>query len=462
MISMNQPWNLRTYLALLESTGNLVHFQEELSTRYEIPAAIKYIAQHCAKTVLFDRVQNYDIPVVGNLFASRKHLAIAFGVREDQLEQTCLSRAGNPIKPRMVDSGPVQEVIIRDNIDIQRAIPVLTYHEKDAGPYFTSAITIAKDLETGMRGMGVHRIQIKSKDTIGILLATPPLSSFLSKTEKAGKPLDIAIVLGVDPLTFCAAVYSAPEGIDKLDIAGGLMQAPVELVKCRSVDLEVPANAEFVLEGHLIPGQREVEGPFGETTGYYFAFDSPVGKITAITHRSRPLYYGLVPFIGEEEFLFQTVSRPRMLNSVRESLPDVLVEDLNVAVTGSVCMVQIRKQTEEDTLRVIDYLMSTPQVKIAVVVDEDVNIFDQREINWAIVTRVRPDKDLIIKSGFSGLSIDPSVEKLAAGELGRSIGKTAKLGIDATKPLKELALFEKIGVPAEVQQKILRLMEVVK
>ena len=459
---MNKSGSLRNYLALLEGTGNLVHFNEELSTRFEIPAAIKYIARHKRKTVIFDHVQHYDIPVVGNLFASRRHLAIALAVREDQLEQEITSRVENPIQPKIVASAPVQEVVIRENIDIQKTIPVLTHHEKDAGPYFTSAVVIARDPETGIRGMGVHRIQIKDRDKIGILLASPPLSNFLNKAEKSGESLEIAIALGVDPLTFLGAVFFAPEGIDKFDIAGGLHQAPVELVKGCSTDLEVPANAEFVLEGYLVPGQREVEGPFGETTGYYLTFDSPIGQITSITHRSRPLYYGLVPFIGEEEVIFQAISRPRLLKTFRESLPDVSIKDLNIVLTGAICVVQIRKKRDDDAPRIIDLLLSTPQAKMAVVVDEDIDIFDQHEVNWAMVTRVRPDSDVIIKPGQPGLSIDPSAEELTRNEDGRSVGKTAKLGIDATKPLKESARYEKTGVPAEVQQKILRLMEVIK
>lgn len=462
MVPTGQFSDLRDFLNVLEATANLVHFGEELSTWCEIPAAIEYIARHIGKTVVFNKVKGYGIPVVGNLFATRKHLAIAFRVREEELEQTYLTRAENPIKPKMVDTGPVQEMVTKDDVDIQQSIPVLTYHEKDVGPYMTSAVTVAKDPETGIRGMGVHRIQIKSRDTIGIFLATPPLSNFLAKSEAAGEPLDIAIASGVDPLTFCAAIFSAPKGVDKFDIAGGFAQAPTELVKCCSVDLEVPANAEFVLEGHIIPRVREREGPFGESTGYYMTFDNPVGKITAITHRSKPIYYGLVPFTGEEEILAQIMTRRYLFKTTREAVPDVSVLDLSSLGIAGLCVVQIDKKREEDALKVIDHLLLAPHVKVGVVVDRDVNIFELNEVAWAITTRVRPDKDVTIKSGLPGSVIDPSVGGLEKGELGRLVGQSAKLGIDATKPLKELANFERIGMPAEVEEKILRLMEVIK
>ena len=462
MASTRQFSDLRNFLSVLEATGNLVHFREELSTQYEIAAAIKYIARHIGKTVVFDKVKGYDIPVVGNLFASRKHLAIAFRVREEELDQTYLTRAENPIRPTMLDTGLVQEVIIKDDINIQRSIPVLTYHEKDAGPYMTSAVAIAKDPETGIRGMGVHRIQIKNRDTIGIFLATPPLSDFLTKAEAAGKPLHIAIASGVDPLIFCAAIFSAPKGVDKFDIAGGFAEAPIDLVKCCSVDVEVPASAEFVLEGYIIPRVREKEGPFGESTGYYMTFNNPVGKITAITHRSKPIYHALVPFTGEETILAQIMTRRYLLKTTREACPDVCVLDLSSLGIAGLCVVQIDKKKDEDAQKVIDQLLPAPHVKVVVVVDGDIDIFELSEIAWAITTRVRPDKDVTIKSGLPGLAIDPSVGSLEKSDLGRLVGQSAKLGIDATKPLKELANFERIGMPAEVEEKILRLMEVIK
>jgi 2,5-furandicarboxylate decarboxylase 1 len=459
MASTRQYSDFRDFLKLLENGGNLVHVREELSTRWEIAAAMEYIARHAGKAVIFDRVKGYDVPVAGNLFVSRKNLAIAFGVGEAEVEEAYLRRAEKRVKPVVAGSGPVQEVIINHDIDIQRHIPVLTYHEKDAGPYMSSAVTIAKDPVTGMRGMGVHRIQIKGRDTIGIFLANPPLSDMLAKSEAAGQPLEIAIVTGVDPLTFCAAVFPAATGVDKFDIAGGFFQAPVKLVKCRSVNLEVPANAEFVLEGQIVPRLREKEGPFGESTGYYFTFNSPVARITAITHRSHPIYDGLVPFGGEGQALSEIMMRPHLLQAVRQALPDIIVQNLTSMGIIGLCVVQIDKKSEDDAAKVIDHLLSSTRTKIVVVVDGDVNLSEMSEIIWAMVTRVRPSESLTIKSGLPGMAIDPSSGALEKGELGRLVGRSAKLGIDATKPLKELATFERIGFPAEVSAKIRRLME---
>ena len=450
--------DLRTFVQRLEESGELVRVSDELSTQHEIAAAIKYVAQHEGKAVLFERAKDYDVPIVANLLGSRERVAMAFDVKEHDLDETYLARAENRIKPVVVASAPVQEVVLESEIDIGRTLPVLTHHEKDAGPYMTSAITIAKDPETGVRGMGLHRIQVKDKDTIGIFLATPPLSHFLTKAEQRGKPLQIAVASGVAPLTFCAAIFFAPQGVDKFEIAGGFAQAPIELVRCRSVDIEAPADAEFILEGYIIPQQREKEGPFGESTGYYFTYDNPVAKIKAISHRANPIYHALLPFSGEERVLTSFMLGSYTLRQVQRALPQV--RRMHIQLVGEIVIAQIDKKSEEDGAKVIDYLLSNPFAKIVVVTDGDVNISDLDEVAWAVATRVHFDRDVTIRSDLPGLMIDPST---SGGEktpdLSQLTTRTAKIGIDATKPLSELEKFERIDVPQGVKQKIWKIME---
>ena len=450
--------DLRTFVQRLEESGELVRVSDELSTQHEIAAAIKYVAQHEGKAVLFERAKDYDVPIVANLLGSRERVAMAFDVKEHDLDETYLARAQNRIKPVVVASAPVQEVVIDSEIDICRTLPVLTHHEKDAGPYMTSAITIAKDPETGVRGMGLHRIQVKDKDTIGIFLATPPLSHFLTKAEQQGKPLQIAVASGVAPLTFCAAIFFAPQGVDKFEIAGGFAQAPIELVRCRSVDIEAPADAEFILEGYIIPQQREREGPFGESTGYYFTYDNPVAKIKAISHRANPIYHALLPFSGEERVLTSFMLGSYTLRQVQKALPQV--RRMHIQLVGEIVIAQIDKKSDDDGAKVIDYLLSNPFAKIVVVTDGDVNISDLDEVAWAVGTRVHFDRDVTIRSDLPGLMIDPST---SGGEktpdLSQLTTRTAKIGIDATKPLSELEKFERIDVPQGVKQKIWKIME---
>jgi len=234
--------DLRAFVDHLEACGELVRIREELSTEYEVAAAMSYLLEKKGVVVLFERIRGYQVPVVGNLYGSWKRIGKALSVAENEIETTFRNRRRNPVKPIVVANAPVQEVVIDRDIDICHRIPVLRYHEGDAGPYFTSAIVIARDPESGKTSMGLHRIQVKSKDTIGIYAGTPPLSDFLAKAGQKGKSLEIAIASGVNPFGFLSGCTLAPEGVNKIDAAGGLGQGPVELVRCYSIDLEAPES----------------------------------------------------------------------------------------------------------------------------------------------------------------------------------------------------------------------------
>lgn len=263
------PRDLRTFIERLREAGEVTQVDEALSPHFEVPAAVKYIAKNTGKVAYFTNVKGFKIPIVANLMGTTRRLALGLGVPEEKLIQTYKNRRQTRISPIMVSRAPIHQVIVDKDIDITRLIPVLTHHEKDAGPYMTTSMTIARDPETGTRVMGLHRVQIKGKDTVGVFLATPPLSDTLAKADKLGKPLEVAIVSGLDPVTFFTSCLSVEPGIDKLEVAGGFSTKPIQITRCISIDLEVPAHAEFVLEGYIVPGKREVEGPFGESTGYY-------------------------------------------------------------------------------------------------------------------------------------------------------------------------------------------------
>lgn len=451
--------DLRRFIEKLKSLNDLIVIEEELSTVHEIPGVMKYIDKYSGSAVLFNRVGGYDIPIIGNILGKKRRLAIALGVSESEIVGKYLNSRKKPIKPVVLDTGPVKEVEILKDINITKTMPVLTHHEKDAGPYFTCAVTIAKDPETGIRGMGIHRIQVKDKDTIGIFLASPPLSHFLTKAEAKGVPLEIAIVIGIDPITFFSSVIFAPSGIDKLEIAGGLAGRPVELVKCRTIDLEVPAHAEFVLEGYIIPGERQKEGPFGESTGYYLTYNNPVAKIKAITHRRNPIYHALMPFSSEESILLDFIWELDKMEELQKSFP--FVEKVHFTNMGLVAVVQIKKKGEKDGSDIIQHLFHHPFIKLIIVVDDDIDPYDLKEVEWAIATRVQPDQDILIQSNLPGLIIDPST---SGGEVSPEffsflIPKTSKMGIDATKPLGEYERYEKIDVPEKAKSKIKPIIE---
>jgi len=442
--------DLRHFIEYLKKEGEVMVVDEELSPRFEIAAAIKLIAEQDSSVAFFNKVKGYSGSIVGNLLGAKKRLAMAMDIKETDLAESYLKRRNNPIKPIVVDNGPVKENIISSDIDILKTMPVLTHHEKDAGPYFTTGVITARDPETGIRGVGIHRVQVKGPHTVGIFLNTPPLGTFLEKAEKRNEPLEIAIILGLDPVCFFSSVIWAPEGIDKFDIAGGLSGGSISLVPCESVDLEVPAGAEFVLEGKVLPHQREPEGPFGESTGYYFTFNNPVAEIQTIMHRNDPVYHTLMPMAGEEEvlidFSWQMENKNLLLNAI-SGLKDIALINM-----GLVTIAQIDKQSQEDGIKIIEQLFECgiPN-KIIIIVDQDVDINREKDIWWALTTRFQPHKDVIIKENMPGLGIDPSTQQEDSAVL---VTRTSKIGIDATKPLDDLERLEKIKIPPQVKKRV--------
>ncbi len=448
--------DLREFINVLEEKGELLRVKEELEPRFEISGFLRILLESGNnKAVFFENVKGYQSPVVGNVLGTKRRLAYAFGVEEDEVGSVYLERRKKPVEPELVADGPVKEVKITRDVDILREIPVLTHHEGDAGPYLTSSIVItAKDPKTGTRGMGIHRMQVKGKNRLGVFIASPPLSLFLKEAEEKGRPLEVAVVNGVDPITFFASVIFAPQGEDKFAIAGALRGEPVRLVKCETVDLEVPAEAEFVLEGEIKPGVREQEGPFGESTGYYLTFQNPVIEVKAITRRKEPIYHALLPFSAEDTTLFDFAWEMEHLRVLQQSFPSV--KKVHFEGNGAVMVVQMQKQRDEEPRELIEHVFQWPADKVIIVVDEDVNPYNWSEVMWAISTRTRPHEDVIVGKDLPGLMIDPTCP---GGEISEKsfftmVPKSSKLGIDATKPIAEREKFKKVDVPPEVRRRL--------
>ena len=447
--------DLRGFLKYLRQQGEVMEVDEELSVHHEIAAAIKFVAEKYGSVAFFNKVKDYHAVVTGNLLGVKRRLAMAMGVEERDLAETYLNRRKKTIKASLANNGPVKENILSGDIDIMKSIPVLTHHERDAGPYFTTGVVISKDPETGIRGMGIHRIQVKGSRTVGIFLNTPPVATFLQKTEKRSRPLEIAIAIGLDPISFFSSVIWAPEGIDKFDIAGGLSGHPISLVKCESVGLEVPATAEFILEGRVLPGKRELEGPFGETSGYYFTYNNPVAEIQVITHRNEPIYHALMPLAGEEEvlvdFSWEMENKSVFLKSISG------LKDISLTNLGAITIAQITKEEEGDGTRIIRQLFNCGMPnKVIIAVDEDVDIYNSKDVWWTIATRFQPDRDVVIEGNMPGLAIDPSTTQTesVSSRSTQLVTMTSKIGLDATKPLDEPEKFERIRVPPEVRKRL--------
>jgi 2,5-furandicarboxylate decarboxylase 1 len=298
--------------------------------------------------------------------------------------------------------------------------------------------------------MGLHRIHIKGKRKMGVHLTNPPIAAFAAEAEKQGVPLEVALSIGVHPVMLIASIVSSPRE-DKVALASSLLAGPINMVRCKTVDLQVPADAEITIEGKVLPGVREPEGPFGETSGYYFSDESHVIEATAVTHRRSPIFQALHPMAREVLFLGGPAGEAEMIRMLREKGFDVKQLVVTHASNRTHVVVCLRKIHDADPHQLLHFLLAgVPYVKHALVVDEDVNVQDAGDVEWAIATRFQADRDMVVIPHMRARSIDPS--NLKGGFM-------TKLGFDATVPLSEKEKYKRIGVPAEVRRKVAQMIQ---
>lgn len=436
--------DLRHFLDVLRKHGELLSVTDELDRRFELPEVLRQFDRRNGPALLFEKVKESAIPIVGNLVGSRKRLALAFGLEnEEKLLAACEAALQRKIQPRRVNNGSVKEVVVKEprKIDL-RVLPIPIYHEGDASPYITCGVVTSKDPRSGQRSMGLHRIQVKNRRRMGIHLSNPPIARFAREAENRNEALGIAISLGVHPLILLASIFWAPDE-DKVGVASRLLGSAVELVACETVNAEVPALAEIVIEGRVLPGLREKEGPFGEITGYYHSDLSHVIEVTAITHREKPILQALHPTVREVSLLVAPGAEMALRRTLRER--GFAVKDLamTAASAGTHVVVSLLKTHDAEPRQLLHFLLATtPHIKHAVVVDEDVDVHSGHDVEWAIASRVQADEDAIIIPGMKARSIDL---------LQKEGGFVTKLGLDATIRVAARETFKRTTVPAQVR-----------
>ena len=317
-------------------------------------------------------------------------------------------------------------------------LPVPTYYKKDGGAYITAGVIIAKDPETGVRNASIHRMLVKDKDHLGVRIVPRNLYTYYKKAEEMDEPLEVAIAIGMNPASLLASCTSIPITADELEVANTFQNGEMKLVKCETVDLEVP-DCEILLEGKILPHERDSEGPFVDLTDTYDVVrQEPIIKLEKMHYKENPLYHAIMPAGNEHKLLQGLPQEPRIYKAVQNTVPTVR----NVVLTEGGCCwlhaaVSIKKQTSGDGKNVImAALAAHPSLKHCVVVDEDVDIFDTDDLEYAIATRVRADEDMLIVPGARGSSLDPRATP---------DGTTTKVGIDATKLLDKLEKFERVS-----------------
>ncbi|SFD94689.1 2,5-furandicarboxylate decarboxylase 1 [Bacillus sp. OV194] len=431
----------RTWLAHLESTGRLVAIDKKVSLEYEVAAVAKKLDGK--KAVYFSNVENYGMPVVSGICSTRDDFAEALETDQYGIIPKFTEAVTSPKACRKVSNqdAPIKENIITENIDLLKTFPIPVHHEMDSGNYITAGLFITRDPVTRKQNVSIHRLQISGKDKLGVLLLPRHTFHLYKQAEEEGRALECAIVVGVDPVTLLASQASTPFGIDELEIASALRSEPLETVRCETVDIDVPAYAEIVLEGKILPHIREPEGPFGEFPKYYGPrSDKEIVQLTAVSHRKDPIFYTIIP-AGYEHLLLGGIPREAsLIQSVRQTVPSAVAVHMS---PGGTCryhaVVSIKKRNKGEAKNaILAAFANSFDIKHVVVVDEEVDIFNMEEVEWAIATRFQVDKDLVVVEGAQGSKLDPSTND----------GFGSKTGFDCTVPLNsEPMRYKRISIP---------------
>ena len=457
--------SIQHFIDELEKAGELKRVKTEVDTNLEIAEILRRVSYTDGPAVLFENVRDYEIPVLGNALGSIKRLEIGLETKDfseigqrivDMTKMEIPSGVFNKIRklpelskmsesfPKLEKSGPVTDII--NNSPTFDKIPILKSWPKDAGKFITFGLVATKHPETGVRNLGVYRIQIID-DTHALMHWQKHKrgAAHHDLLKEKNNKIEAAIIIGGEPATVFSAVAPVPEGLDKYLFAGITRKKGIKTVKCKTVDLEVPANAEIVFEGYVDAMDVRDEGPFGDHTGYYTPKEPfPTFTLTGIMQRKNPVY--LITVVGkpilEDAYIGKVIERS-FLPLIRMLHPEVV--DFSMPPAGwfqGLAIVSIKKRYPGQAKKVMMGLWGMGQLaltKIIVVVDSDVNVHNVNEVIWAITTRSDAARDTIIINNTPTDTLDPASPKVNLG---------SKLGIDATqKTLEE-------GFEREIQEEV--------
>ncbi len=441
--------DLRSFLDLVKRTrpADLQIVSRPVDPAYEITALVAKLEKEGRRrpVLLFENVKGTSWPVLTNLHASRSRLAAAINAAPERMLETYLRAMERPLPPRVVATGPVKEVVKRgDDIDLG-ALPQIVHHERDAGPYVTAAISFARDPISGIWNCAYNRLMIQGRDRTSIHLTLGKhLWEFYKIAEARGEALPVAFAIGVHPAIALGALAIGSIDEDERAIMGALLGEPLELVKCETSDVLVPAHAELILEGEILPAARVAEGPFGEFTGYSLGErQREIVRYTAITHRRGAMFQDITVAHLDHMLLSTIPMEANLYRAVRAMIPSVKAVRVPSPFT---CYVSIEQRLPGQAKNAIMAVLGADlYMKRVVVVDHDVDVFDDRQVNWALATRCQPDRDITIITNARGSDLDPST---------REDGYTAKWGVDATAKPSVSAYTPRHRVPPEVWQRL--------
>ena len=409
---------------------NIIEITEELSSEFEVA---KVLRKYPKDTVIVKNVKGFDIPVISGICNTRDKIAKSINCEVSEITEKIIEAMEKPIK---VDK--FTDFSEYDNLEVDLdKIPILTHYKRDGGAYITAGVVFARDPETGVQNASIHRMMVLDNKRLVIRIVPRNLYTYFQNAQKEKKDLDIAIAIGIDPAILLASTTSIPIDYNEMDVANAFKDGELTLIKCG--DLEVP-QADIILEGKISVTETVREGPFVDLTDTYDIIrDQPVINLEKMhIKKDNPCYHAIIPAGFEHKLLQGLPQEPRIFKSVKNAVPTVE----NVVLTEGGCCwlhaaVSINKQTEGDGKNAIMAALSAhPSLKHCVVVDTDVNVFDAEDVEYAIATRVKGDRDIMIVPNVRGSSLDPVAE---------SDGTTTKIGVDATKSLKTIEKFERVS-----------------
>jgi UbiD family decarboxylase len=427
--------SLRGFLRMVETNypDELVRIREPVNPRFDMTALV-FELERSGKNpvVLLESVAGYDMPVVTNVAANRRLLAACLGVDVRDLPTAFRERCQKYIPCETVAEAAWNEVVIEgDDVDLAK-LPIPLQFSIDGAPYITAGQISARDPVTGVDTTGFHRLMMKGKNRLGVSLhSRRRMFEFHRRAEEQGKSLPAVITIGTHPLHYMGSmVYAYPPNVRKFEIIGGLFGEPYRLAKSGIDDLEVPAGAEIIIEGEILAGVREPEGPFGEFTGYA-SYRSTQNVFVAhrIRMRGDAMYHAVTSGMSKDHILVSCITREgEILNALKRNLPNVR----NVHVPHNTCgafmaFISMKKTADgEPQMAVMATLGTELYTKYVIVVDDDVDVFDLHDVMWAVATRVRAEKDIFFIPGAKAAILDPTSDP--------ENFTVTKMGVDATRP----------------------------
>ncbi len=428
--------DFREFLDALRANGELIEVDRAVDLELEVAKAMRKSASVAGPAVTFTN-NGTAFPLVGGVYNSRAKALIAYGCDESNVMQHILDGLGNRIRPVVVEDAPVHEnVILGDDVDLS-TLPVPKYSPDDGGRYITPGIVVSRDPDTGVPDIGHYRFEIIDKHTMSFLaIPNHRFGKNLAKAVALGHTtFRAALCIGVDPMLAYTGPIQVPEDTNDFEVAGGLRGAPVELVKCRTIDVEVPAHAEFVIEFEVDFGKTVFEGPLGEYTGYYTPGSmKPIARPLALTHRDEPYFQALLTGKPptENHVLKQLAFEASFLRSMRQTFPTI--ERVAIPPSGGVnfrvVMAMRPRFAGEARNAILAAMGSNVRPKTVIVVDPDIDVQDSGEVEWALAFRSQPARDVIVVDNLPGGPLDPTLDESLPPD--RRTGSA--LGIDATYP----------------------------